>query len=777
MTTSRTSMDFMRALQALTTRVHATTHLDELLTELAPDVCAVFGAERLTIYVASENGSEIVSRVKTGLEGYRELRIPVDDRSVAGYCARTRRIVNLPDVYDSAALARLSPPLQFLQAVDRQTGFRAREMLVAPILAESDGAMLGVVQLINSRGTQAFDALHEEGIQLLARTLAVALRQRSRTLSFGPYAKYQTLVDSGALTAAAFQVAVREAMREQLDFEEVLVSRFKVTAARVGDALSRFYGVPYEPYRADRPQPVELMRPIKRDYAHEHRWLPVSGDETHLTVMALDPESLRTSRVVSQIFPRHAIQYVVTTAAEFEQTLEQCFGGGREAGGIDALLLSLDEDEVEPVTPDEISAAQDNELVRFVNQLIMDAHKLGASDIHIEPAPGSDRTRIRLRRDGVLQPYREVPASQRGPLITRLKIMCDLDISEKRKPQDGKIKFKKFVPGLDIELRVATIPTAGGVEDVVMRLLAAGEPLPLDKLALSQSNLARLKSVIDKPYGLFFVCGPTGSGKTTTLHSVLHYLNTPETKIWTAEDPVEITQKGLRQVQVNAKAGLTFASVMRAFLRADPDIIMVGEMRDAETTGIGIEASLTGHLVLATLHTNSAPESVIRLLDMGMDPFNFGDALLGVLAQRLARRLCNCKQAYEPDAAELALLIDEYASELKEQPEWRANPDQATAAVLADWRQRFGTPDGHLQLYRPVGCERCGHTGYKGRVGLHELMVGSDEIKRLIQERARVKQLLQCAQVEGMRTLKQDGIEKALQGMTDLAQVRAVCIK
>src|SRR5438270_2986978 len=214
----------------------------------------------------------------------------------------------------------------------------------------------------------------------------------------------------------------------------------------------------------------------------------------------------------------------------------------------------------------------------------------------------------------------------------------DLDISEKRKPQDGKIKFKKFGP-LDIELRVATIPTAGGVEDIVMRILAAGEPIPLDKMGFSARNIDELQRAVSRPYGLFFVCGPTGSGKTTTLHSVLKHLNTPDTKIWTAEDPVEITQKGLRQVQVNRKAGLDFSVVMKAFLRADPDIIMVGEMRDKETTATGIEASLTGHLVFATLHTNSAPESIIRLLDMGMDPFNFSDALLGILAQRLAKRL------------------------------------------------------------------------------------------------------------------------------------------
>jgi type II secretory ATPase GspE/PulE/Tfp pilus assembly ATPase PilB-like protein len=316
------------------------------------------------------------------------------------------------------------------------------------------------------------------------------------------------------------------------------------------------------------------------------------------------------------------------------------------------------------------------------------------------------------------------------------------------------------------------------VEDVVMRILAAGEPIPLDKLGLSPTNLPKLKEAVGKPYGLFFVCGPTGSGKTTTLHSVLGYLNTPDTKIWTAEDPVEITQKGLRQVQVNKKAGLDFASVMKAFLRADPDIIMVGEMRDKETTGTGIEASLTGHLVFATLHTNSAPESIIRLLDMGMDPFNFADALLGILAQRLAKRLCGkCKEAYNPGPDEMKSLLQEYCSELLNTSAFRKDAKSAYENVYRDLVRSYANDKGQFTVFRAKGCEACGRTGYKGRLGLHELLIASDPIKKLIQEHARVAEILACCLEEGMRTLKMDGIEKVLQGITDMGQVRAVCIK
>jgi type II secretory ATPase GspE/PulE/Tfp pilus assembly ATPase PilB-like protein len=380
-----------------------------------------------------------------------------------------------------------------------------------------------------------------------------------------------------------------------------------------------------------------------------------------------------------------------------------------------------------------------------------------------------------LRIDGSLTPYIDAPRHLRQAIVARIKIMANLDISENRRPQDGKIPFKKFGP-LDIELRVATLPSAGGVEDVVMRILAGGEAIPMEQLGLTKHNMDRLNSVIHKPYGLFYVCGPTGSGKTTTLHSILAALNTPDTKIWTAEDPVEITQKGLRQVQINKKAGIDFAMVMRAFLRADPDIIMVGESRDHETVSMGVEASLTGHMVFSTLHTNSAPESITRLLDMGMDPFNFADALLGVLAQRLAKRLCSCKEVYSPEALELQSFISEYAEELRHTPAWQADAPGEAKKLYQSWIESYGEA-GRITMYRPVGCSRCAKTGYKGRVGLHELLLADDEIKKLVQERARVSTIFSSAVAGGMHTLKMDGMTKVLQGLTDLKQVRSVCIK
>ncbi len=767
---------FFKNLQAVTNKIHATSNIDEIMLELSQDICNLFNADRLTIYTVSEDRSSIVSKVKTGLNSFKDLKLPITEQSVAGYVAMTQKMANIRDVYDDVELKAYSPKMNFLQEVDKRTGYRTKQMLVAPI-SDGEGALLGVVQIINNRDDVPFAAVAEEGVQGLAQTLAIAFTQRQKAVP-GVRSKYDGLVSDAVISAAELDLAQRSARRKGLDLEEVLVKEFQVKPAAIGQALAKYFGDPYEPYRSERVKPIDLLRNLKRDYLESQQWVPVEETREGVVVVATDPERVRNSRVVNNIFPKSKVVYRVTTNREFLQVLDHFFGALADVASVGDLLSDLGDgdDEAGDVVGDDVSAAAENELVKLVNKIIIEAYQQGASDIHIEPRPGKEKTLIRFRKDGSLVPYIEIPASYRNALIARLKIMCDLDISEKRKPQDGKIKFKKYGP-LDIELRVATIPTAGGMEDVVMRILAAGEPIPLDSLGLTPHNHETLKSIISKPYGLFFVCGPTGSGKTTTLHSILGHINTPDTKIWTAEDPVEITQKGLRQVQINKKAGLDFATVMRSFLRADPDVIMVGEMRDAETTGIGIEASLTGHLVFATLHTNSAPESVIRLLDMGMDPFNFADALLGILAQRLAKRLCKeCKEAYQPSPEDMKRLLTEYCEELTNTDSWKKDPKGSYEAVYRDWNSRYAK-DGQFTLYRAKGCPACNDTGYKGRVGLHELMAGTDGVKKLIQEHARVAELVACALNDGMRTLKMDGIDKVLQGITDMKQVHAVCIK
>ena len=772
---------FSKKIQAVTNRIHSTNNVDEIILEVSRDICQLFEADRMTIYTMSEDTQSIVSKVKTGLNSFKDIKLPISESSLAGFCALHKRHMNIKDVYDDAELKQFSPNLAFLKAVDQRTGYRSKQMLIAPILGgESGTELMGVLQLINNLSGQPFSSLHDEGVIELSKTLAIAFRVRQQ-MPGQIASKFEYLVIDSIIQAGELDLATKAARRKNKSVEDILIDEFQVKPAAIGAALAKFFGVEYEAHKSDRIKPIDLLKNLKREYCEQNQWIPLEDSKQGILVMATDPERVRNSRMVENVFPRSKIVYKVTTSRDFAQTLTLYFGGAAETSmgseSIGDLLSNLD-DEEEPLAigADDVSAAADNELVKLVNKIIVDAYNQGASDIHIEPLPGKGKTGVRFRKDGSLSNYIEVPASYRQALVTRLKIMCDLDISEKRKPQDGKIKFKKFGP-LDIELRVATIPTAGGVEDVVMRILAAGEPIPLDKLGVLPLNLERLKACVSKPYGLFFVCGPTGSGKTTTLHSVLGFLNTVDTKIWTAEDPVEITQKGLRQCQVNPKAGFTFAVAMKSFLRADPDIIMVGEMRDKDTTSIGIEASLTGHLVFATLHTNSAPESIIRLLDMGMDPFNFADALLGILAQRLAKRLCKCKETYTPSQEEMKHFISEYCDELKNTDDFKKDLNAGYKSVFDRFQKDYGFGKPDFQMYRAKGCDACGNSGYKGRVGLHELMVGTDPVKKLIQEHARVAQLFAQALSDGMLTLKMDGMEKVLQGVTDMKQVRAVCIK
>jgi type II secretory ATPase GspE/PulE/Tfp pilus assembly ATPase PilB-like protein len=411
---------------------------------------------------------------------------------------------------------------------------------------------------------------------------------------------------------------------------------------------------------------------------------------------------------------------------------------------------------------------ESSSVIKLVNQMITDAYDQKASDIHVETNPGDDISRIRFRKDGDLEDYLQLPFALRAAIVSRIKIMSRLDISERRRPQDGKINFNEF-SDLKLELRVAILPTHNNLEDVVMRLLASSKPIPMQQLGFSPRDDQIIKRLTERPFGLILACGPTGSGKTTTLHSLLAHINTDNRKIWTAEDPIEITQKGLRQLQVNPKIGVTFASAMRAFLRADPDVIMIGEVRDEETASVCIEASLTGHLVLSTLHTNSAAESVIRLLDLGMDPMNFGDSLIGIVAQRLVRNLCkHCSVAKVLSREEYESLVQEYID--------------GTALTAAEGHQRLltaasqasGDPSLPISMRHAVGCERCGDRGYKGRMGIYEVLENVGDMKHKIQSRAPTFEIFAEASKAGMRTLRQDAIEKVVAGLIDLKQARSI---
>ena len=750
----QTEVEYRTRLQEICNKIYAALNLDEIIINLKDEITSLFAAERLTIYYVDGVKREIVSRFKSGNE-INEIRVPISPTSISGYSVHTKKLINIADVYDKAELKRMDPLLEFDSSWDRKTGFRTTQVLVVPIVYKT--FLLGAIQLINRKGGSAFSKAEEGYVTELAQIMGIAMYNQKR-MAKTRSGKFDHLLENHIMTQRELNTAVAEAREKNEPIENVLIRDLKIPKRDIGDALSKYYKVPFMEFNKSLPIPGELLVGLKVPFMKNNFWVPIKTEGNTAIIAVDNPHDGQKIGEIQSLFSRKPIKIFVALREDILEYINLFTQDEKELSSFNDILSRLDDEDDEIIEAETGVSEESSAVVQLVNKIIIDANNRRASDIHIEPFPGKENTKVRIRCDGACTVYQTIPYQYRNAIVSRLKIMSELDIAERRKPQDGKIKFKKY-GGLDIELRVATVPTQGGMEDVVMRILAAGEPIPLSKMGFSKRNYDNFVDCITKPYGIIFVCGPTGSGKTTTLHSALGYINKDDIKIWTAEDPVEITQKGLRQVQVKPKIGFDFAAAMRAFLRADPDVIMVGEMRDKETTHIGIEASLTGHLVFSTLHTNSAPESITRLLDMGMDPFNFADAILCILAQRLVRTLCpDCKKSYKPTRAEYEELVREYGAE--------------------DFEKFLNIPfTDDLILHKPDGCEACNKTGYRGRMGLHELLMGTDQMKKLIQTKAKMEDLRGQAVNDGMSTLKQDGIAKIFEGKTDLLQVRKVCIK
>jgi type II secretory ATPase GspE/PulE/Tfp pilus assembly ATPase PilB-like protein len=608
--------------------------------------------------------------------------------------------------------------------------------------------------------------IYKKAHQLNPADTDIKKRMDSVAATFTTGSKYDYLLREKMVTTDELQKAFALAKKMNKSVEFVLIENNKINKAAIGKSFSLFYDTTFRDYDASFAAPVELLSNLKKAFLLNEYWVPMSWDKDGVEVLVDDPRDLNKTDNIKALMKTNRINFTVAIREDIEKYISQFFDGGSQPGEQKTAEQALEdfdlmpevsfEEEEEEEEEDEGYDEASGKIVKLVDQVVIAAYRKNASDIHIEPSPITKSTSIRFRLDGVCQEYMKFPNSMVRGIISRVKIMANLDIAERRLPQDGKIKFRrKGVP--TFELRVATLPTQGGFEDVVMRILASAGAMELDDMGMTDRNTKVMKRIIAKPYGLILAVGPTGSGKTTSLHAILGYINKPGIKIWTAEDPIEITQGGLRQVEVKPKIGLDFARVMRAFLRADPDVIMIGEMRDEETASIGIEASLTGHLVFSTLHTNSAPETITRLLDMGLNPLNFSDAFLGVLAQRLTRRLCkDCMEEYSLTKDEYEMIYVDYGEKYWAQTGIEYNPD--------------------LALFRAVGCESCSNTGYSGRMGIHELMEGTPKIKLMIKKQANTELLFAQAMKEGMSTLRQDGIMKVFKGLTDMAEVRRVCI-
>ena len=598
-----------------------------------------------------------------------------------------------------------------MTSMAKTTGFEVRSMLTVPLKTT---ITLGAIQTLNkefSAGTNG--EFTEADLKLLTEVAEYSSALIHRMVD----PKFQLGADDTARFVSKLTDLPLVTKIEELEIDEKLVET-------TGDAIIRREGI--FPHKSLGPGSVAVVMTNPLDYAKRESF-------TQATELSID-------------------EVKVVSATLFETLVKKFFKDSKAGGNDDVDIGSvtkvisdayeIDADGVEHKAVD-LESEDSAPIIQLANRIIEDAYISGASDIHIEPMEKD--LLVRYRIDGLCQEKLRLPKQVSTALVTRLKIMCNLDISERRLPQDGRIVFKKYTKkNIDIDLRVATGPMNFG-EKVVMRILDKQKStLPLPALGFSEENLARYRECIRQPYGMILHCGPTGSGKSMTLYSALAEVNTPDMNIQTAEDPIEYTLPGLNQMQMNRQIGLTFARALRCYLRMDPDVILVGEIRDEETAGIASEAALTGHLLVSTLHTNDAPSTVTRLSEMGIEPFNISASLVCVCAQRLLRRVCkNCKMPYEPEGREKQIM-----------------------EKAIGW-------SGQIFKANPQGCPVCNGLGYKGRVGIHELMVNNEKLTEGINKELEVAELKRIAMATGMKTLHQDSMLKVKMGLTTVEEALA----
>jgi len=743
----------------LVNQIHAASAPNSIMVGIRNKILDIYDVEMATVFLVDVKNDKLVSWVLMPGDSLSKIKLDINLSSITGFVSKSKKTLNIADAYDHQELQQIHPSLKFDSSWDKKAGVRTRQVLASPIMHNTN--VMGVIQLINKKDGSDFNLVDEQRIKELSATLGIALYNHYKSGKKIPM-RYEELVKRNLISSQEMERAMVISTQQEKEVETVLMENYLIPKRELGEALAFVYKTRFIDLRVSAYKSDDLITPETIETLSRNLIIPLQRRARELLVAAHNPSNQAGLMEVKKLYKASKLNVSLAFGDDIRTILATFIDEPGERG--DRLCEQMEEpgdyqyspspglrehEAVEEIKTDSTPAVQ------LVNRIIEDAFYAGASDIHIEPYGNRQDAEVRFRIDGICANKLNIPKANVRSVIARVKVLADLNIAERRKPQDGKIRFTTTRADT-IELRVATLPTSDGNEDVVLRILADTEPIQLDKLA-PKHILDRLLPTITKPYGMFLVVGPTGSGKTTTLHSVLNHINTPEKKIWTAEDPVEISQYRLRQVQVRPNIGYTFATAMRAFLRADPDVIMIGEMRDRETAKMAIEASLTGHVVFSTLHTNSAAETVVRLIDMGMDPFNFSDSLLGILAQRLVRTLCkDCKQPYTPTRHEYDNLVHHYG-----------------ALFFDHINVNYSK---NLTLYKTNGCDTCNHSGYKGRHGLFELLVANQQIKSHIIEGKPVETIKLEAIENGMTVLLQEGIQHIFEGTTDIKQVMSTCL-
>jgi len=760
------NFEFHKSIQSITNRINKAGNLKEIFIDIAADIRKLFNINILTIYAVDRLKKEIYS-MRLEDSTLKEIRLPINNSTIAGHAANTKRMIHINDAYNEREIRKIHEQLSFDRSFDKKMGGVTSQVMAIAIL--HDGIIMGVMEIMNKKGGNKIDDYRQIFLDEICNALGNTFADNEKASDQNRDDKLNYLIEHGLVTESEMQKAWEKARDQKELIENILMRRYNVYREDIGKALAEYYHCQFITFNDRLPIPHDLLKNIKKNHLLSLSWVPLNKIDGKINVIVDDPLNIVKREAIEGLLKTKTIKYSVSLTEDILKYIDRFYSSDEvvTAGEKEKdkknytptaefrIKLEAEKMTIKDESSEVIKQAPDT-IEQLANKIINEACSCLASDIHIEPNTDTNNIEIRYRINGVCLLYQTLPYRFLEAFISRIKVMSNLDPSVKGIPQDGKIRFKKLA-GEEIELRVAIIPTQGGVEDVVMSILAKEEIIPLEVLGLSKRHYWELLKLLKQNQGMILFAGPTGSGITTTIHACLATINTREKKIWTAEAPVEIKQHGLRQVEIQPQTGLNFAKAVRSFLNADPDVIMIGGMPDYETARICIETSLNGRLILGTLPTQSAIETITLVMSMGVDSVNFADGLLGILAQRLVRTLCkNCKEAYHPSFEEYEELAEVYGKEYFEMMNLSYS--------------------NNLELYRPKGCNDCDQTGYTGRMGIHELLIVSKNIKRMIQRRESVKFIQQAAMAEGMTTLLQDGIIKAIQGHTDVNQIRRICI-
>lgn len=837
------NLEFHKSIQNITGRINTAVNLREMLIDIKEDIRNLFHIHRLNIYLMDKEKKEIYTLVSDGRDT-KEIRFPVNNATFAGYVAQKRKMLHIADAYNEREIKKISDALRFDDSEDETTGTTTGQIIVSPIM--HDGSILGVMEIMNIKGTDAIDDYKQIFLDEITGCLAKAfLVQIDFAQNSQKYlAKLDKLIRDGVLTSDQMNKALKESLEAQKDLTTILMERYNVSKNTIGDALANHFSCPFTAYTDDISIPPSLLSGIERSSLLNMLWIPLKVVKGKIHILISDPSDYIKKREIEKILETNSIQYRVALASDILKLIHRFYPEQQETflddkperlspidmfdsgikliretariaespfraaqqyngAGVSKTLSSEAAGTASPMPdpkpvapaqnppdsnarPQEMQVTPDKTAPFRIMTLTTDAEKTPektsgvrhqpegilpsscidilleavsrrASDIHFEPDPLNENVSLRVRIDGQFLSYRTMTLSEYDLFTESVKQSAHLDAGNRATLQNGQFLLKRPA-GEEIHLRVSFIPTLAGREDTVIHVSSKAKVIPLELLGLSENKYADLVNILRQPRGVVLVVGPAGSGITTTLHACLENINTPEKKIWTAEESVEIVQKGLRQVPIDPGKGFDFPHVLRSFLNADPDVIMVNPINDLETARLCMEASLKGRLVLSTLRADQITDAIEKCLDMGIAHPVFADAMLAIVEQRLIKTLCpKCKGKYHPSREEYDELSDIYGQ-------------QAFSQFNIPYSDSFS-------LYRPKGCDACGQTGYSGRSCVSEILIFTPQIKRMIRRKETLDALYQTAITGGMTTLIQDGISKVMQGQSDNRHVRLTCLK